>query len=121
MAADWLEDMVGEIGLYPLTEYVERAMNGSGLLPTTLRHPNRAELLQHLATFADFTVAEVARRPRIMLGGLLETISQMDENRIQLPQRSHLDQSEAVLLVTAHSAKGLEFEKVWMLDCSETK
>jgi DNA helicase-2/ATP-dependent DNA helicase PcrA len=121
VAADWLEDMVGEIGLYPLTEYVERAMNGSGLLPTTLRHPNRAELLQHLATFADFTVAEVARRPRIMLGGLLETISQMDENRIQLPLRSHLDQSEAVLLVTAHSAKGLEFEKVWMLDCSETK
>jgi DNA helicase-2/ATP-dependent DNA helicase PcrA len=121
VAADWLEDMIGEIGLYPLTEYVERAMNGSGLLPTVLRHPNRAELLQHLATFADFTVAEVARRPRIMLGGLLETLQQMDENRIQLPLRSHLDQAEAVLLVTAHSAKGLEFDKVWMLDCSETK
>jgi DNA helicase-2/ATP-dependent DNA helicase PcrA len=121
VAADWLEDMIGEIGLYPLTEYVERAMNGSGLLPNVLRHPNRAELLQHLATFADFTVAEVARRPRIMLGGLLETINQMDENRIQLPLRSHLDQAEAVLLVTAHSAKGLEFEKVWMLDCAEPR
>jgi DNA helicase-2/ATP-dependent DNA helicase PcrA len=121
VAADWLEDMVGEIGLYPLTEYVERAMNGSGLLPGVLRHPNRAELLQHLATFADFTIAEVARRPRIMLGGLLETLQQMDENRIQLPLRSHLDQAEAVLLVTAHSAKGLEFDKVWMLDCAEGK
>ncbi len=121
VAADWLEDMIGEIGLYPLTEYVERAMNGSGLLPTVLRHPNRAELLQHLATFADFTVAEVARRPRIMLGDLLETLQQMDANRIELPLRSHLDQAEAVLLVTAHSAKGLEFEKVWMLDCAEAK
>ncbi|MEM9928598.1 MAG: ATP-dependent DNA helicase, partial [Bacteroidota bacterium] len=121
VAADWLEDMIGEIGLYPLTEYVERAMNGSGLLATVLRHPNRAELLQHLATFADFTVAEVARRPRIMLGDLLETLKQMDANRIELPLRSHLDQAEAVLLVTAHSAKGLEFEKVWMLDCAEPK
>ncbi|MFK8165050.1 MAG: ATP-dependent helicase, partial [Lewinella sp.] len=121
VAADWLEDMIGEIGLYPLTEYVERAMNGSGLLPTVLRHPNRAELLQHLATFADFTVSEVARRPRIMLGDLLETLRQMDGNRIQLPLRSHLDQAAAVLLVTAHSAKGLEFDKVWMLDCAETK
>ena len=121
IAADWLEDMIGEIGLFPLTEYVERAMNGSGLLPTVLRHPNRAELLQHLATFADFTVAEVARRPRIMLGDLLETLRQMDENRIQLPLRSHLDQAEAVLLVTAHSAKGLEFDKVWLLDCAETQ
>ena len=121
VAADWLEDMIGEIGLYPLTEYVERAMNGSGLLPTVLRHPNRAELLQHLATFADFTVAELARRPRIMLGDLLETLRQMDANRIELPLRSHLDQAEAVLLVTAHSAKGLEFEKVWMLDCAEPR
>ncbi|WP_020568503.1 ATP-dependent helicase [Neolewinella persica] len=121
ITADWLEDMIGEIGLYPLTEYVERAMNGSGLLPTVLRHPNRAELLQHLATFADFTVAEVARRPRIMLGDLLETLRQMDENRIQLPLRSHLDQAEAVLLVTAHSAKGLEFDKVWLLDCAEAQ
>ncbi|WP_273445409.1 ATP-dependent DNA helicase [Neolewinella agarilytica] len=121
VAADWLEDMIGEIGLYPLTEYVERAMNGSGLLPTVLRHPNRAILLQHLATFADFTVSEVARRPRIMLEDLLETLRQMDANRIQLPLRSHLDQAEAVLLVTAHSAKGLEFDKVWMLDCAETK
>lgn len=117
--ANWLESMIGEISHYPLAEYVERAMNGSGLLPGVLRHPNRAELLQHLATFSDFVVAEVARRPRLLLDGLLETLGQMDANRIPLSLRSHLEQVEAVLLVTAHSAKGLEFEKVWMLDCSE--
>lgn len=121
VAADWLEDMIGEIGLYPLAEYVERAMNGSGLLSGVLRHPKRAELLQHLATFTDFTVSEVAKRPRLLLGGLLDTLKQMDDNRIELPLRSHLDQAEAVLLVTAHSAKGLEFEKVWLLDCAESK
>lgn len=121
IAADWLEDMIGEIGLYPLAEYVERAMNGSGLLAGVLRHPKRGELLQHLATFSDFVVAEVARRPRLLLAGLLDTLRQMDDNRIELPLRSHLDQADAVLLVTAHSAKGLEFEKVWMLDCAESK
>ncbi|MEM6768941.1 MAG: PD-(D/E)XK nuclease family protein, partial [Bacteroidota bacterium] len=119
VTADWLEDMIGEIGLYPLAEYIERAMNGSGLLPGVLRHPKRAELLQHLATFSDFVVSEVARRPRLLLDGLLDTLKQMDANRIELPLRSHLEQAEAVLLVTAHSAKGLEFEKVWLLDCSE--
>lgn len=120
-AADWLENMIGEIGLYPLTEYVERAMNGSGLLGGVLRHPKRAELLQHLATFADFVVAEVARRPRLLLAGLLDTVRQMDANRLELPLRSHLDRADAVLLVTAHSAKGLEFERVWLLDCAERK
>ena len=117
--AEWLEGAIGLIGSLPLPEYVEWVLNGSGLLAATLRHPNRADLLQHLATFTDFLLVEVARRPRLTLLDLLETLQQMDGNRIPLPLRSHLDQADAVLLVTAHSAKGLEFDKVWMLDCSE--
>ena len=118
-AAVWLEQTIGEVGTLPLPEFVETVMNGSGLLPDTLRNPNRSELVQHLATFSDFVVAEVARRPGLRLSELLDTLRQMDDNRLELPIRSHLDQVEAVLLVTAHSAKGLEFDKVWMLDCAE--
>ncbi|NJC27492.1 ATP-dependent helicase [Neolewinella antarctica] len=117
----WLETMIGQVGSLPLPELVETAMNDSGLLPDTVRDPNRAELVQHLATFSDFVIAEVARRPKLRLFGLLDTLQQMDDNRLELPIRSHLDQAEAILLVTAHSAKGLEFDKVWMLDCAENK
>ncbi len=117
--ADWLEQAIGLIGSLPLAELIERILNGSGLLATVLRDPNRAELLQHVATFTDFVLREIARRPRLTLVELLDTLVQMDGNRIELPLRSHLDQADAVLLVTAHSAKGLEFDKVWMLDCSE--
>ncbi|NJB87344.1 DNA helicase-2/ATP-dependent DNA helicase PcrA [Lewinella marina] len=117
--AEWLEEAIGLIGSLPLAEFVEYVLNGSGLLAGVLRDPNRAELLQHLATFTDFVVREIARRPRLALRDLLDTLDQMDGNRIDLPLRSHLEQADAVLLVTAHSAKGLEFEKVWMLDCSE--
>ena len=117
--ADWLEEAIGLIGSLPLPEYIEWVLNGSGLLASVLRDPNRAELLQHVATFTDFVLREVARRPRLTLADLLDTLVQMDGNRIDLPLRSHLDQADSVLLVTAHSAKGLEFEKVWMLDCSE--
>ncbi|MBB4078952.1 DNA helicase-2/ATP-dependent DNA helicase PcrA [Lewinella aquimaris] len=117
--ADWLEEGIGLIGSLSLPEFVEWVLNGSGLLASVLRDPNRAELLQHVATFTDFVLRELSRRPRLTLSELLDTLVQMDGNRIELPLRSHLDQAEAVLLVTAHSAKGLEFEKVWMLDCSE--
>ena len=120
-AAAYLENMIGQVGSLPLPELVERVTNESGLLPDTLRDPNRAELVQHLATFSDFVIAELARRPKLRLSGLLDTLQQMDDNRIELPIRSHLDQAEAILLVTAHSAKGLEFDKVWMLDCAENK
>ena len=115
----WLEESIGLIGSLPLPELLEHVMNGSGLLAGVLRHPNRSELLQHLATFTDFVLQELARRPRLDLRDLLETLEQMDGNRVAIPLRSHLDQADAVLLVTAHSAKGLEFDKVWMLDCSE--
>ncbi|OAV43814.1 ATP-dependent DNA helicase [Lewinella sp. 4G2] len=117
--AAWLEEMIGLMGSLALPAYVERAMNESGLLPDTLRDPNRAELVQHLATFNDFVIAEIARRPKLTLTGLLDTLQQMDDNWLEIPIRSHLDQVEAVTLVTAHSAKGLEYDKVWMLDCSE--
>ncbi|MEL7163423.1 MAG: 3'-5' exonuclease, partial [Bacteroidota bacterium] len=120
-AAAFFNAMIALPGSLPLAELVERVLNESGLLATALRHPNRAELVQHLATFSDFVLAELARRPRLHLKGLLDTLDQMDENRIELPLRSHLDQAEAVLLVTAHSAKGLEFDKVWLLDCAERK
>ncbi len=117
--ASWLEEAIGLIGSLPLPEFIEFVLNGSGLLAAVLRDPKRGELLQHLATFTDFVLREIARRPRLTLTDLLETLEQMDGNRIPLPLRSHLDQADAVLLVTAHSAKGLEFDKVWMLDCSE--
>ena len=115
----WLEEAIGLIGSLPLPEFIEWVLNGSGLLAAVLRDANRAELLQHVATFTDFVLREIARRPRLTLTDLLDTLGQMDGNRVELPLRSHLDQADAVLLVTAHSAKGLEFEKVWMLDCSE--
>ena len=88
--------MIGQVGSLPLPEFVESAMNGSGLLPDTLRDPNRGELVQHLATFSDFVAAEVARRPKLRLSELLDTLQQMDDNRLELPIRSHLDQVEAV-------------------------
>ena len=119
--AVWLEQLIGQVGTLPLPEYVEAVVNGSGILPDVVRDPNRSELVQHLATFSDFIVAEVARRPKLRLSELLETLQQMDDNRLELPIRSHLDQVDAVLLVTAHSAKGLEFDKVWLLDCAENQ
>ncbi|MTB52411.1 ATP-dependent DNA helicase [Lewinella sp. W8] len=118
-AANFLEATIARLPNDTLPDFVESVLNDSGLLADTLRQPDRAEALQHLGTFTDFLLAEVARKPRLRLGGLLETLRQMDDNRLELPLRSHLEQADAVLLVTAHSAKGLEFDKVWMLDCAE--
>ena len=116
---DWLELAIASVATLPLPELVEFVLNDSGLLGNVLRHPDKLELTQYLTSFSGFVLDEVARRPRLDLGELLETLRQMDANRVELPLRTALDQGDAVLLVTAHSSKGLEFDKVWLFDCSK--
>ncbi|MEM9836980.1 MAG: ATP-dependent DNA helicase [Bacteroidota bacterium] len=115
----WLEDCIGVLASMPLSRFVEKVLNGSGLLAWMTRRPDRARQLAAMTSFLDFIRAEIVRRPRLTLNGLLTTLQHMDDNRITLPLRNQLEHSDAVTLVTAHSAKGLEFECVWMLDCND--
>lgn len=115
----WLEECIAYLDSMPLVRFLEKVLNGSGLLAWVSRRPDRARLLAGLTTFMDFVRAEVIRRPRLSLEGLLTTLKNMDANNIQLPLRTQLEQPDAITLVTAHSAKGLEFECVWILDCND--
>lgn len=116
---NWLESSLQDAVNLPLPRFVERILDGSGLLGYYTRQPDRA---RHLATFGsllDFIRAEMIRRPRLGLSGLLDIFDKLDDNRLAIPLRHHLVNESAVTLVTAHSAKGLEFERVWILDASD--
>ncbi|MEL6358251.1 MAG: 3'-5' exonuclease, partial [Bacteroidota bacterium] len=115
----WLEECLALLNSVPLTRFVERVVNGSGLLAWATRREDRFRQLSALTTFLDFVRTEVVRRPRLDLAGLLTTLVNMDENRVRLPLRTQLEPADAITLVTAHSAKGLEFECVWILDAND--
>ena len=99
---------------------VERLINRSGLLKYALEQPEKNWLLQALSTFLDFARQEAARNPRLSVRRLLELLHRMDANRLPLPANKVLETGEGVQLVTAHSAKGLEFQYVFLLDCNST-
>lgn len=100
-----------------LTPLVEGILNRSGLLSEVLQQPDKIWLLQVVNTFLDFVKLEVARNPRIDLAQFLETLKRMDANRLSLEVFKTLDAGAGVQLLTAHSAKGLEFDYVFMMDC----
>ena len=52
----------------------------------------------------------------MQLGKLLETLKNMDANRLTIEVQKTIVAEEGVNLVTAHSAKGLEFQKVFLID-----
>jgi DNA helicase II / ATP-dependent DNA helicase PcrA len=95
---------------------VERLINRSGLLKYVLEHEEKNWLLQVLNTFLDFTRQEAARNPRLSIRRLLDILRSMDANRISLAVNKVLETGEGVQLLTAHSAKGLEFQSVFLLD-----
>ncbi|MCB9299615.1 MAG: ATP-dependent helicase [Lewinellaceae bacterium] len=97
--------------------FVERLINRSGLLKFILGHEEKNWLIQVLATFLDFVKTEAARNPRLTVGRLLDIFRNMDGNRLALEVNKTIQAEEGVQLVTAHSAKGLEFQKVFLLDC----
>lgn len=115
----WLEECLLAANNLPLPRFVEKVLNGSGLLAELSRRPDRSRQLAVVGSFLDFIRAELIRRPRLDLTDFLVTLDNMDDNRISLPLRYQLLSEQSVTLVTAHSAKGLEFECVWMLDCND--
>ncbi len=99
--------------------FVERLLNRSGLLRFVLEHEEKPLLLQALKAFMDFVKEEAARSPRLTVARLLELFRNMDANRLPLEASSALQVEAGVNLLTAHSAKGLEFRYVYLLDCGQ--
>ena len=123
--SQFIEMMIGEYDNLSVPAYVEKTINRSGLMhylinPSAVRRPPSA-VIEILYTFINFIKKEAARNPRLTLNRLLDLFKGMDANRIQLAVSSQQSavgsQQSAVNLMTAHSSKGLEFRKVFLLDC----
>ncbi|GEM_PF-44950 len=143
--ADFLEFMLADYANLSLPVFVERVINRSGLLRKILDGEQRQEQVQVLFTFTGFIEKEAERNPRLNLSRLLEIFKSMDANRIELRiadsglrtgpslpahslpkgqlegtaalQSAIRNPQSAIQLLTAHSAKGLEFRRVFLLDC----
>ncbi|MEM6396821.1 MAG: ATP-dependent DNA helicase [Bacteroidota bacterium] len=117
--AEWLESMQAELHNLPLVRFIDKVLQGSGMLAHHTRSADKLARLLEIRTFLNFAERESLRKPRIHLRKFLSTLSGMDANRIELPLMALAENSQAVQLLTAHSAKGLEFACVWMYDCVE--
>ena len=116
--AAWLEEMIGLVYDLPLPRLVERAINRSGLLRQAAEGPDAHTALLLLKTVADLASEAAARRPGLGLQAWLDSLTRMEENGILLPAEQDDYQLGGVQLITAHSAKGLEFDTVYLLDAT---
>lgn len=111
----WIADAAN----MPLPHLIERLYTQSGLLAWVLARPDKIRHIQVLNTLMEFVQSEAARNPRFSLARLLDLLDSMDDNGLPMPLRQPMQGINGVQLLTAHSAKGLEFEHVFMLDCTD--
>ncbi|MBK8557192.1 MAG: ATP-dependent helicase [Lewinellaceae bacterium] len=97
---------------------LESLMNKSGLLRFLLQHPDKSWWLQVFHTLLEFVQRESVRDPRFSLGRLLDMFGNMEANKIPLSLQQTLGQTAGVQLLSVHGAKGLEFDHVFLLDCT---
>ncbi|MDX1666143.1 MAG: ATP-dependent DNA helicase [Saprospiraceae bacterium] len=112
-----IEEMLLQSEDRDLPSWMEKLINRSGMLKYVMTGENRAYLLQLLFNFTDFLKGEVDRNPHLRLNDFLKLLDQMDANRLSLDLHYASQREEGVHLLTAHSAKGLEFDRVFIIDC----
>jgi DNA helicase-2/ATP-dependent DNA helicase PcrA len=98
-----------------LQVFFEKLVTESGLLDEALYGPDSKWKMQMLNTLFEFIKEESVRNPKINLKEFLATIRKMESNGVELPVMKIATAEDGVHFITAHSAKGLEFDTVYLI------
>jgi len=117
--SDFLNKLLSEIPIITLQSLFETILNEGGVLRHIMTSNNKAWLLQVVSTFFDLIKNETAKNPKLNLKELLAMVKKMEENDIALPINKTISSEKGLNFITAHSSKGLEFERVYILGCTK--
>lgn len=116
-----LNEWISDSSNLTLQILFEKVMNESGLLRYAVQNDERVFLLQVIHTLFDFLKAENTKEPRMKISEWLEMIEQMESHGIGLALEQMTYKEDGVYFTTCHSAKGLEFQYVFLLGCTSDK
>lgn len=107
-----------QLGL-PLPLLVEKIVHESGIVAHIIKSADHVWQIQALNTFFEFVKETYARNPKIKPAEFLEMINRMNDEQISVPLQRVIQNEHGVHFYTAHSAKGNEFEYVFLIGCTK--
>jgi DNA helicase II / ATP-dependent DNA helicase PcrA len=109
-----IEQLIADVQNVTLQQLFENIISKAGVLPYVLNSKEKVKLMRMLTALFDFIKEETARNPMLTLRGIISTIELMQTEKLPLPMIQISGSEKGVSLLTAHGAKGLEFEYVFL-------
>ncbi len=110
-------ELIAAVANLSAPHLIEQIFNLTGLLKWAAGQPEKAQWIAPLHTFMEFVKEETFKDPRLDSARLVDILNNMDQNRIPLELVQVTNAGAGVQLLTAHGSKGLEFQKVFLMDC----
>ena len=115
----WLTDLLQNYRNLPLPVLLEQMLTRSGCIAWLDAQPDRIFGLQVLHSFTEFVAQESLRKANMSVADLRYTIQSLQDNKLAINVLATQFVADAVVLTTAHSAKGLEFDHVFIIDVTK--
>ncbi|PCJ63192.1 MAG: hypothetical protein COA58_16510 [Bacteroidetes bacterium] len=113
----WLKEMHN----VTLQILIERIMSKIGFVARALSSRDATYQIQCLKTYYNFLKEETARQPYLSLAEFLDKIKLLRANKLGLKLNKIIHGIDGVNLMTVHGSKGLEYDYVFVLGCTEKK
>lgn len=114
-----IEDWLKQAAFLNVPQLIEYIYSTGGFLSYALSAQNREWVLEVLTTFLNYARGRNERTPFISLDAFLDETSVMQVNGISIPLEKQIGSNDGVILTTAHGAKGLEFDHVYILSADK--
>ncbi len=115
-----IESLLADVPDVTLQTLLENIIRKAGVLSSIMQSADKHWQLQVLTGLYDFVKEETHRNPLLNLQELVTVIELMEKENIKLPLVQVSGSDKGVNLLTAHGAKGLEFEYVFFASCNSS-
>jgi len=109
-----LEKLIKDAHNLTLQQLFAAIINEGGVLAHVMQSPEKPWLMKVLQSLFDFIKAETHRNPDLSLVPFMDMLDLMEHNHITIPLVQVSGSEKGINLLTAHGAKGLEFEHVFI-------
>jgi DNA helicase-2/ATP-dependent DNA helicase PcrA len=113
----WIKDSFNET----VQVLFQQILNYGDIMGHLLSEHDKAWKMQLLTTLFDFIKEESRRISFMKVSDLINTIDKMQKYKVGLPVQRMMYNAGGVNFVTAHSSKGLEFSKVYIIGAISNK